>query len=51
VIYSVGRRYQQQVRAKCTLREGERNEAKADAIVKALSKVLPRSPAQVPGRH
>src|SRR5262249_34694630 len=41
MIYTVGRRPEQQVTANFALRKGELNEAKADAIVKALSEVLP----------
>jgi hypothetical protein len=41
VIYTVGRRSQQAVTANFALRKGELDEAKADAIVKALSEVLP----------
>ena len=42
VIYSVGRRYEQKVTANFALGKGELDEAKADAIVKALSEVLPK---------
>jgi hypothetical protein len=42
VIYSLGRRPQQKVTANFALRKGELDEAKADAIVKALSEMLPR---------
>jgi hypothetical protein len=42
VIYTVGRRAKQQVTANFALRKGELDEAKADAIVKALSEVLPK---------
>ena len=42
VIYSAGRRPQQKVTANFALRKGELDEAKADAIVKALSEVLPK---------
>lgn len=42
VIYSVGRRPEQHVTANFALRKGELDEAKADAIVKALSQVLPK---------
>jgi hypothetical protein len=41
VIYTVGRRSQQTVTANFALRKGELDEAKADAIVKALADVLP----------
>jgi hypothetical protein len=41
VIYTVGRRWQQQVKANFALRKGELNAEKAAAIVKALSDVLP----------
>jgi hypothetical protein len=41
VIYSAGRRGQP-VTANFALRKGELDDAKADAIVKALSEVLPR---------
>jgi hypothetical protein len=41
VIYTVGRRSQQTVTANFALRKGELDEAKADAIVKALTAVLP----------
>jgi hypothetical protein len=43
VIYSLGRRFEQHVTANFALRKGQLNEAKADAILKALSDVLPRS--------
>jgi hypothetical protein len=42
VIYTVGRRPEQRVTANFALRKGELDEAKADAIVKALSEVLPK---------
>ena len=42
VIYNIGRRSQQHVTANFALRKGELDEAKADAIVKALSDVLPK---------
>jgi hypothetical protein len=42
VIYNVGRRFDQRVTANFALRKGELDEAKADAIVKALSDVLPK---------
>lgn len=42
VIYSAGRRNQQKVTANFALRNGELDETKADAIVKALSDVLPK---------
>ena len=42
VIYNVGRRPQQKVTANFALRKGELDEAKTDAIVKALSEVLPK---------
>jgi len=42
VIYNAGRRGQQHVTANFALRKGELNEAKADAIVKALSDALPK---------
>jgi hypothetical protein len=42
VIYSAGLRWEQKVTANFALRKGELDEAKADAIVKALSDVLPR---------
>jgi hypothetical protein len=42
VIYQVGRRRQEKVMANFALRKGELDEAKADAIVKALSEVLPK---------
>jgi hypothetical protein len=42
VIYTVGRRYEQKVAANFALRKGELNGARADAIVKALSEVVPR---------
>jgi len=41
VIYTLGRRPEQHVTANFALRKGELNEARADAIVKALSQVLP----------
>jgi hypothetical protein len=41
VIYNIGRRNQQHVQANFALRKGELNDATADAIVKALSDVLP----------
>jgi hypothetical protein len=42
VIYRVGRRRQEKVTANFALRKGELDEAKADAIVKALSEALPK---------
>ena len=42
VIYHVGRRRQEKVTANFALRKGELDEAKADAIVKALSEALPK---------
>jgi hypothetical protein len=42
VIYNVARRNQQKVLANFALRKGELNEAKTDAIVKALSEALPK---------
>jgi hypothetical protein len=42
VIYNPERRNKQQVRANFALRRGELDEAKTDAIVKAVSDVLPR---------
>lgn len=42
VIYSGGRRPQQKVTANFALRKGELDEATTDAIVKALSEVLPK---------
>ena len=42
VIYTVGRRNQQTVAANFAFRKGELDEAKADAIVEALSRVLPK---------
>ncbi len=42
VIYNVGRRPQQKVTANFAFRKGEFNDAKADAVVKALSDVLPK---------
>jgi hypothetical protein len=42
VIYRVGRRRQEKVTANFALRKGELDEAKAGAIVKALSEALPR---------
>jgi hypothetical protein len=42
LIYSVGRRPQQKVTANFALRKGELDEAKTDAIAKALSEVLPK---------
>jgi hypothetical protein len=42
VIYTVGRPGQQQVVANFALRKGELDETKRDAIVAALSKVLPK---------
>ncbi len=42
VIYNPGRRSQQHVTANFALRKGELDDAKADAIVKALSDVLPK---------
>src|SRR5437879_1740316 len=41
VIYDIGRRNQQHVKANFALRKGELNDAKIDDIVKALSNVLP----------
>jgi hypothetical protein len=41
VIYNVGRRNQQSVKANFALRKGELNDATVDEIVKALSNVLP----------
>src|SRR5262245_44645514 len=41
VIYDVGRRVEQHVTANFALRKGELNDATVDAIVKALSNVLP----------
>jgi hypothetical protein len=46
VIYTVGRRYEQKVTANFALRKGELNKTKTDAIVKALSDVLPREAGQ-----
>ena len=42
VIYTVGRRPEQKVTANFALRKGELDEAKADAVVKALADVLPK---------
>jgi hypothetical protein len=42
VIYTLGRRGNQHVTANFALRKGALNEAKTDAIVKALSAVLPK---------
>jgi hypothetical protein len=42
VIYSLGRRGDQKVTANFALRKGELTDVKADAIVKALSAVLPK---------
>jgi hypothetical protein len=42
VIYSIGRRSQQNVRANFALRGWELDDAKVDAIVRALSDVLPK---------
>ena len=42
VIYRVGPRRQEKVTANFALRKGELDEAKADAIVKALSEALPQ---------
>ena len=42
VIYSIGPRSRQHVTANFALRKGELDAAKADAIVKALSEVLPK---------
>ena len=42
VIYHVGERRLEKVTANFALRKGELNEAKTDAIVKALSAVLPQ---------
>ena len=42
VIYRIGRRRLEPVTANFALRKGELNEAKTDAIVKALSAVLPQ---------
>jgi hypothetical protein len=42
VIYNVGRRHQQKVTANFALRLGELDEAKIDAIAKAVSEVLPK---------
>ena len=42
VVYSPGRRDEQQVSANFALRKGELNDAKADAIVKAIAAVLPK---------
>lgn len=42
VIYSAGRRNQQKVTANFAIRKGELDESKAEAIIKALSEVLPR---------
>lgn len=42
VIYRVGQRRREKVTANFALRKGELNEAKIDAIVKALSEALPK---------
>ena len=42
VVYNPGRRSQQSVTANFALRKGELDEAKIDAIAKALSDVLPK---------
>ena len=42
VIYSVGRRGEQHVTANFALRKGELDEAKTDAIVKAVADQLPK---------
>jgi hypothetical protein len=42
VIYNMNRRGDQRVTANFALRKGELNDAKADAIVKALADVLPK---------
>jgi hypothetical protein len=42
VIYTIGRRPQQTVTANFALRQGELDDARTDAIVKALSEVLPK---------
>jgi hypothetical protein len=42
VIYTFGRRGDQKVTANFALRKGELDEAKTDAIIKALSEVLPK---------
>jgi hypothetical protein len=42
VIYSVGRRREQHVIANFALRKGELDDCETDAIVKALSAVLPK---------
>ena len=42
VIYTLGRRPEQKVTANFALRKGELDEKKIDAIVKALSEVLPK---------
>jgi hypothetical protein len=42
VIYTVGRRTKQSVTANFALRRGELNEARTEAIVNALSEVLPK---------
>ena len=42
VIYRVGRRRQEPVTANFALRKGELDDAKADAILKALSEALPK---------
>ena len=42
VIYNPARRNQQKVTANFALRKGELDEAKTDAIVKAVSEVLPK---------
>jgi hypothetical protein len=42
VIYNLGLRPQQKVMANFALRKGDLDEAKSDAIAKALSDMLPR---------
>ncbi len=42
VIYKVGQRRQEKVTANFALRQGELDDAKTDAIVKALSEALPK---------
>jgi len=42
VIYNPARRSQQKVTANFALRKGELDDAKADAIVKAVAEVLPK---------
>jgi hypothetical protein len=42
VVYTPGRRLKQQVAANFALRKGELDEAKVEAIVKAVSDVLPK---------